>query len=267
MPNAGTHAIVIVGVVAEPPSLTVPLASTALGSSGDVAVAVPIVQPVPPVRHRMSAPTVDPECHRAGARCLVCRFVRGLGDRERQRRTACPWRPSSPRHSDSGRTAGRAAGGGERCARRSRRRSVCVVRALIVTFVGRARQLARQPGGWPFRVVKFTVPADVSAAGRFGNVVVRFSPPGASRISRDPGGLAGQCRRRVVDELDPGGVARPLGHDEIQVARDGDRRPPAVTVAVPTWQAAVGWLASRQAPPLVFALPSIPGARANVTSS
>ena len=55
--NGAPHEIVIVGVVAEPPSLTVPLASTTLGSSGDVAVAVPIVQPVP-VRHGMSAPAL-----------------------------------------------------------------------------------------------------------------------------------------------------------------------------------------------------------------
>ena len=48
----------IAGEVAEPDSVTVPFASAMSGTSGEVAVAVPIVQPGPdPVRHGTSAPT------------------------------------------------------------------------------------------------------------------------------------------------------------------------------------------------------------------
>ena len=56
--NGAGNATVIAGEVAEPDSVTVPFASAMSGTSGEVAVAVPIVQPGPdPVRHGTSAPT------------------------------------------------------------------------------------------------------------------------------------------------------------------------------------------------------------------
>ena len=55
--NGAGNDTAIVGVVADPPSVTVPEARAAFGRSGDVAVAVPIVQAVP-ARHPRSAPTL-----------------------------------------------------------------------------------------------------------------------------------------------------------------------------------------------------------------
>ena len=45
--NGAGNVIVITGVVAGADSVTVPFASAMLGTSGEVAVAVPILQPVP----------------------------------------------------------------------------------------------------------------------------------------------------------------------------------------------------------------------------
>src|SRR5262249_59598040 len=57
MPSAG-KLIAIVGALTVPPSVTVPLDSAALGTSGEVAVAVPTWQPAPePVRHGTPAAT------------------------------------------------------------------------------------------------------------------------------------------------------------------------------------------------------------------
>ena len=82
--NGAGNAIVIVGAVAVPDSVTVPFASATLGTSGEVAVAVPIVQPEPePVRHGTTTVEVRrdrvPEAERDA---LVGRLGRGLGDAE-----------------------------------------------------------------------------------------------------------------------------------------------------------------------------------------
>ena len=81
--NGAGNVIVIVGALAEPPRTTVPLASATFGTSGEVAEAVPTLQPAPvPRRQPTSARQVDAEAARELQRDrLRGRLVSGLGDR------------------------------------------------------------------------------------------------------------------------------------------------------------------------------------------
>ena len=221
-----------------PDSVTVPAASAMLGTSGEVAAAVPIVHPVPePVRHGTSAPTfgvialprpsVMVLLADSVAACVIPRsqlaaLVLGVLDHRRgeQRGVGQPG----------------AAGDVQRRGGALRGRALDES-AVSVTFAAGLGQLVGSRS-----VVNERLSSLIDMLGRFENAML--SPTVGVLLSVTSAVLSASPGR-ALHERDPGDVAGARGLDQVQADRHRGAGA-AVIVPLPTWHDAFGVDDSRQ---------------------